>query len=150
MKSGGLLYVIFEYVFLFTSNSAALWFYIPYKFLSNKKFFEQRSSRAEQPRILSCQIFHLLQCRNSRQAKNINDMAKVNIKFEKITPFRGILHVRELFSRQVGPIIDKVLGLRGTLFDYYGGILFNYYLQVHKLCVLLHKFAYQCVFAWYT
>ena len=36
-------------------------------------------------------------------------MAKVQIKSEKITPFGGIFHVRELFSRFVGPVIDKVL-----------------------------------------
>jgi len=39
-------------------------------------------------------------------------MAKVSIKSEKITPFGGIFHGRELFSRFVGPVIDKVLGLR--------------------------------------
>ena len=39
-------------------------------------------------------------------------MAKVQIKSEKITPFGGIFHVRELFSRFVAPIIDKVLGIR--------------------------------------
>ena len=39
-------------------------------------------------------------------------MAKVQIKSEKVTPFGGILHVRELFSRYMAPIIDKVLGLR--------------------------------------
>ena len=39
-------------------------------------------------------------------------MAKVSIKSEKITPFGGIFHVREQFSRYVSPIIDKVLGLR--------------------------------------
>ena len=37
-------------------------------------------------------------------------MAKVQIKFEKVTPFGGIFHVRELFSRFIGPVIDKVLG----------------------------------------
>ena len=36
-------------------------------------------------------------------------MAKVSIKSEKITPFGGIFHVRELFSRFVAPIIDKVI-----------------------------------------
>ena len=39
-------------------------------------------------------------------------MAKVQIKSEKITPFGEIFHVREQFSRFVGPFIDKVLGLR--------------------------------------
>ena len=45
-------------------------------------------------------------------------MAKVQIKSEKITPFGGIFHVRELFSRFVAPIIDKVLGIRCTSFGY--------------------------------
>ena len=45
-------------------------------------------------------------------------MAKVQIKSERITPFGGIFQVRELFSRFVGPVIDKVLGLRCTSFGY--------------------------------
>ncbi len=45
-------------------------------------------------------------------------MAKVQQKSEKITPFGGIFHVRELFSRYVGPVIDKVLGLRCTSYGY--------------------------------
>ena len=45
-------------------------------------------------------------------------MAKVQIKSEKITPFEGIFHVREFFSRYVGSVIDKVLGLRCTSFGY--------------------------------
>jgi len=50
-------------------------------------------------------------------------MAKVQIKSERITPFGGIFQVRELFSRFVGPVIDKVLGLRCTSFGYqYGEI----------------------------
>ena len=51
-------------------------------------------------------------------------MAKVQIKSERITPFGGIFHVREQFSRYVGPVIDKVLGLRCTSFGYqYGEIV---------------------------
>ncbi len=45
-------------------------------------------------------------------------MAKASIKSEKITPFGGIFHVREHFSRFVGPVIDKVLGLRCTSYGY--------------------------------
>ena len=44
-----------------------------------------------------------------KTSKIINDLAKVQIKSEKITPFEGIFHVRELFSRFVGPVIDKFL-----------------------------------------
>jgi len=47
-----------------------------------------------------------------KTSKIINDMTKVQIKSEKVTPFGGIFHVRELFSRYMAPIIDKVLGLR--------------------------------------
>ena len=50
-------------------------------------------------------------------------MAKVQIKSERITPFGGIFHVREQLSRYVGPVINKVLGLRCTSFGYqYGEI----------------------------
>ena len=45
-------------------------------------------------------------------------MAKVIIKSERITPFGGIFPVREQFSRFVGPVIDKVLGLRCTSYGY--------------------------------
>ena len=59
-----------------------------------------------------------------KSSKIINGMAKVSIKYVKITPFGGIFHVRELFSRFVGPVIDKVLGLRCTslciLSEYHG------------------------------
>ena len=34
-------------------------------------------------------------------------MVKVAIKSEKLSPFGGIFHVREQFSRFVGPVIDK-------------------------------------------
>ena len=50
-------------------------------------------------------------------------MAKIQQKSEKITVFGGIFHVRELFPRFVGPVIDKVLGLRCMSFGYqYGEI----------------------------
>ena len=53
-----------------------------------------------------------------KTSKIINDMAKVQIKSEKVTPFGGIFHVRELFSRYMAPIIDKVLGLRCASYGY--------------------------------
>ena len=45
-------------------------------------------------------------------------MAMINIKTEIITPFGGILQVRELFFRYVGPVIDEVLGLHCASFDH--------------------------------
>ena len=53
-----------------------------------------------------------------KTSKIINDKAKVQIKSEKVTPFGGIFHVRELFSRYMAPIIDKVLGLRCASYGY--------------------------------
>ena len=50
--------------------------------------------------------------------KHLNDMAKIIIKSEKLTPFGGIFHVMELFERLQSPIIDKVLGLRCSSFGY--------------------------------
>ena len=44
-----------------------------------------------------------------KTSKIAHDMAKVSIKSERITPFGGIFHVRKLFSRFVGPVIDKLL-----------------------------------------
>ena len=46
-----------------------------------------------------------------KTSKIINDMAKVQIKSKKITPFGEIYYVRELFSRYIGPVIDEVLGI---------------------------------------
>ena len=53
-----------------------------------------------------------------KTSKIINGMANISIKSQKITPFGGIFHVRELFSRFVGPAIDKVLGFRCTSYGY--------------------------------
>ena len=67
--------------------------------------------------------FSLILVLQIKSSKIINGMAKVSIKYVKITLFGGIFHVRELFSRFVGPVIDKVLGLRCTSFGYqYGEI----------------------------
>ena len=53
------------------------------------------------------------------QTSKINhNMTKISIKSEKLTPFGGIFHVRELFSRYVGSVIDKELGLRCPSFGY--------------------------------
>ena len=52
-------------------------------------------------------------------------MAKISKKSEKITPFGGIFHVREHFSRSVGPVIDKVLGLRCKSFGYQSARLWD-------------------------
>ncbi len=51
-------------------------------------------------------------------------MTKISIKSEKLTPFGGIIHVKALFSRHAGSVIDKELDLCCTSFDYqYGKII---------------------------
>ena len=67
-----------------------------------------------------------------KSSKIINGMAKVQIKSERITPFGGIFQVRELFSRFVGPVIDKVLGLRCTSFGYQYGEIAGSLASVYK------------------
>ncbi len=53
-----------------------------------------------------------------KTSKIINDMTKINIKSEEITPFGGIFHVRELFFRFAGPVIDNILGSRCRSYGY--------------------------------
>jgi len=65
-----------------------------------------QESRATQDFVMS--DFSLTLVLQFKTSKIINDMAKVQIKSEKVTPFGGIFHVRELFSRYVGPVIEKV------------------------------------------
>ena len=57
----------------------------------------KRQSRAAQDFAVS--DFSLTLVMQIKTSKIINDMAKVQQKSEKITPFGGIFHVRELFSR---------------------------------------------------
>ena len=47
--------------------------------------------------------------------KTLNDMAKIQIKSEKLTPFGGIFSLMEQFLAQT---IDATLGLRCTMFGY--------------------------------
>ena len=49
-----------------------------------------------------------------KTSKIAHDMAKVSIKSERITPFGGIFHVRELFSVTSAPLSTKcwVSGVR--------------------------------------
>ena len=42
-------------------------------------------------------------------------MAKVQIKSEKVTPFRGVFSIMEQFEALLAQTIDSTLGLRCTL-----------------------------------
>ena len=42
-----------------------------------------------------------------KTSKIINDMAKVSIKSEKITPFGGIFHVREQCKPSANPVFPS-------------------------------------------
>ena len=46
-------------------------------------------------RIFTMSFFSLALVLGFKTRKNINDMAKVSIKYEKITPSGGIFYVRE-------------------------------------------------------
>ena len=53
-----------------------------------------------------------------KTSKIINDMAKVQIKSEKITAFGGIFFVLDKFDRILSSVIDSHLGLRSKLIGY--------------------------------
>ena len=55
---------------------------------------------------------------NDKYAKKENDMAKVQIKSEKLTPFGGIFSIMEQFDALLAQTIDSTLGLRCTMFGY--------------------------------
>ena len=50
--------------------------------------------------------------------KTLNDMAKVQIKSEKLTPFGGIFSIMEEIDALLAQTIDSTLGLRCTLYGY--------------------------------
>ena len=54
----------------------------------------------------------------NKQENPTIDMAKIQIKSEKLTPFGGIFSIMEQFDALLAQIIDSTLGLRCTLFDY--------------------------------
>ena len=45
-------------------------------------------------------------------------MAKIQIKFEKLTPFGGIFSIMEQFDSTLSSVIDSTLGIRCRLFGY--------------------------------
>ena len=53
-----------------------------------------------------------------KTSKIINDMAKVQIKSEKITAFGGIFFVLDKFDSILSSVIDSHLGLRSKLIGY--------------------------------
>ena len=60
-----------------------------------KKFLDKSSGRAERPRILTCRRITYLSVAKNKQAKLLYDMAKIQIKSEKLNPFGGILSIME-------------------------------------------------------
>ena len=62
--------------------------------------------------------------------KTLNDMAKIQIKSEKLTPFGGIFSIMEQFDALLAQTIDSTLGLRCTMFGYqYSEILRSLFQQ---------------------
>ena len=50
--------------------------------------------------------------------KTLNDIGKIQIKSEKLTPFGGFFSIMEQFDALLAQTIDSTLGLRCTLFGY--------------------------------
>ena len=53
-----------------------------------------------------------------KTVKSQQDMAKIQIKSEKLTPFGGIFSIMEQFDSTLSSVIDSTLGLRCRLFGY--------------------------------
>jgi len=54
--------------------------------------------------------FSLILVLQFKTGKIINDMTKIIIKSQKITPFGGNFHVMEKFDCYIGPVIDGEQG----------------------------------------
>ncbi len=54
----------------------------------------------------------------NKQENPTIDMAKIQIKSEKLTPFGGIFSIMEQFDSTLSSVIDSTLGLRCRLFGY--------------------------------
>ena len=66
----------------------------------------------------------------NKNKQNSDDMAKVQIKSEKLTPFGGIFSIMEQFDALLAQTIDSSLGLRCTMFGYqYSEILRSLFQQ---------------------
>ena len=75
-------------LFIVILNSATLLQIKPFKYLSNKKL----------PRILPYEELTYLSVAKRKQANPTTDMAKIQIKPEKLTPFGGIYSIMEQFD----------------------------------------------------
>ena len=62
--------------------------------------------------------FSLTLVLHSKRQKIINDMAKVQIKSDKITPFGGIFPIMDKFDSMLSSTIDSTLGLRCRQFGF--------------------------------
>jgi len=76
----------------------------------------KRQSRAAQDFAMS--DFSLTLVLQFKTSKITNDMAKVQIKSEKITAFGEIFFVLDKFDSILSSVIDSHLGLRSTLTGY--------------------------------
>ena len=54
----------------------------------------------------------------NKQENSTIDMAKIQIKSEKLTPFGGIFSIMEQFDSTLSSVIDSTLGLRCRSFHF--------------------------------
>ena len=62
--------------------------------------------------------FSLILVLKTNKIKICIDMAKIQIKSEKITPFGGIFPITDEFNRDLSGIVGSTLGFRCKLFGY--------------------------------
>ncbi len=55
----------------------------------------------------------------------LTDMAKIQLKSDKVTPFGGIFSIMDSFSKVLEPVINRSLGLRSKAYGYQYGEIFR-------------------------
>ena len=62
--------------------------------------------------------FSLILMLQKKQENPTIDMAKIQIKSERLTPFEGLFSIMEQFDSTLSSVIDSTLGLRCRSFGY--------------------------------
>ena len=66
--------------------------------------------------------------------KSQQDMANIQIKSEKLTPFRGKFSIMEQFDSTLSSVIDSTLGLRCRLFGYQYSEIIRSLMSIYFFC----------------
>ena len=79
--------------------------------------------------------FSLILVLQKKQENPTIDMAKIQIKSERLTPFGGLFSIMEQFDSTLSSVIDSTLGLRCRSFGYqYSEIIRSLMISNERTC----------------